>query len=131
TEVQNNLNFTYVNGHISDEQLVHSLLSNYNIIGVIHFAAESHVDRSIENGTTFVTTNVLGTHTLLQAAKDTWEKDGRLKENRFHHISTDEVYGTLVETGMFSEETPYNPRNPYSATKAVSIITSKNNIEKN
>jgi len=125
TEVENHSNFTFVKGDITDEQLVHSLFSNHNITGIIHFAAESHVDRSIEDGTTFVTTNVLGTHTLLQAAKDTWEKDGRLKENRFHHISTDEVYGTLGEIGMFSEETPYNPRNPYSATKAGSNMLVK------
>jgi len=117
-EVENHPNYTFVKGDITDEQLVRSLFADYNIIGVIHFAAESHVDRSIEDGTTFVTTNVLGTHTLLQVAKETWEKEGCLKENRFHHISTDEVYGSLGERGMFSEKTPYDPRNPYSATKA-------------
>lgn len=117
-EVENSPNHTFIKGDIADSQLVKSLFNDYNITGVIHFAAESHVDRSIEDGTSFVTTNVLGTHTLLQAAKEAWEKSGKLNEYRFHHISTDEVYGSLGEDGQFSEETPYDPRNPYSATKA-------------
>src|SRR5699024_5716432 len=82
------------------------------------FAAESHVDRSIQSAKSFVTTNVLGTFTLLNAAKDAWQNQGTLFENRFHQISTDEVYGALGEKGQFTEETPYDPRNPYSASKA-------------
>lgn len=117
-EVENSPNYSFVEGDIADSQLVKALFKKYNITGVIHFAAESHVDRSIEDGTSFVTTNVLGTHTLLQAAKEAWEKDDLLNKNRFHHISTDEIYGSLGEDGMFSEVTPYDPRNPYSATKA-------------
>src|SRR5699024_12440559 len=76
-------------GDIADEQLVHDIFSDYPITGVIHFAAESHVDRSIQDAKSFVTTNVLGTFTLLEAAKNAWEKQGRLAENRFHQISTD------------------------------------------
>jgi len=117
-EVENRPNYSFVEGDIADSILVKSLFNEHNITGVVHFAAESHVDRSIEDGTSFVTTNVLGTYTLLEAAKEAWEKAGLLSENRFHHISTDEVYGSLGNDGMFSEETPYDPRNPYSATKA-------------
>lgn len=117
-EVENRPNYSFIEGDIADHKLIKSLFNKYNITGVVHFAAESHVDRSIEDGTSFVTTNVLGTYTLLEAAKEAWEKTGLLSENRFHHISTDEVYGSLGNDGMFSEETPYDPRNPYSATKA-------------
>src|SRR5699024_10828143 len=102
---------------IADEQLVNSIFADYNVSGVIHFAAESHVDRSIQNAFTFVESNVLGTAVLLQAAKNAWEKEGNLATKRFHHISTDEVYGSLGETEKFSEATPYDPRNPYSASK--------------
>ncbi|MBU5468639.1 dTDP-glucose 4,6-dehydratase [Virgibacillus sp. MSJ-26] len=117
-EVENRPNYSFVEGDIADSILVKSLFNEHNITGVVHFAAESHVDRSIEDGTSFVTTNVLGTYTLLEAAKEAWGKADLLSENRFHHISTDEVYGSLGNDGMFSEETPYDPRNPYSATKA-------------
>lgn len=124
-EIKDKPNYSFVEGDIADDHLVKSLFKEYDITGVIHFAAESHVDRSIEDGTSFVTTNVLGTYTLLQAAKEAWEKEGRLDTNRFHHISTDEVYGSLGEDGMFSEKTPYDPRNPYSATKASSNLLVK------
>lgn len=117
-EVKNHSNYTFIKGDIADASVVKSTFSNYNITDVIHFAAESHVDRSIDDGTSFVTTNVLGTFNLLQAAKETWGKNDQLEENRFHHISTDEIYGSLGNEGMFSEDTPYDPRNPYSATKA-------------
>ncbi|WP_404454660.1 dTDP-glucose 4,6-dehydratase [Virgibacillus necropolis] len=118
SEVENLINYQFINGDITDENLVKDIFSNFNISGVIHFAAESHVDRSIEDAKAFVESNVLGTFTLLQAAKYAWEKKGLLTERRFHQISTDEVYGSLGEKGKFSEETPYDPRNPYSASKA-------------
>ncbi|TQS70585.1 dTDP-glucose 4,6-dehydratase [Ornithinibacillus gellani] len=117
-EVMHLPNFLFVQGDVADTHVVHQLFQDYQITGIIHFAAESHVDRSIQDATSFVTTNVLGTHVLLHAAKTDWERKGTLKDNRFHHISTDEVYGSLDEDGMFSEETPYDPRNPYSASKA-------------
>src|SRR5699024_6760777 len=94
-EVEDNANFTFIEGDITDSQLMTSIFSKYSIQGVINFAAESHVDRSIEDGTSFVTTNVLGTFTLLQAAKEAWERKGLLDKHRFHQISTDEVYGSL------------------------------------
>ncbi|NAP00319.1 NAD-dependent epimerase/dehydratase family protein, partial [Halomonas sp. MG34] len=114
--------YTLIEGDIADEHLVQRLFDQYDIQGVIHFAAESHVDRSIEDSKQFVETNVLGTLVLLQAAKQDWEKKGVLQERRFHQISTDEVYGSLGETGKFSEDTPYDPRNPYSASKAGSNL---------
>lgn len=118
SEVENLTNYQFIHGDITDEKLVNEIFSDYNIAGVIHFAAESHVDKSIEDAKAFVTTNVLGTFTLLQAAKAVWEKQGLLDKRRFHQISTDEVYGSLGAEGKFHEETPYNPRNPYSASKA-------------
>ncbi|ASN04617.1 dTDP-glucose 4,6-dehydratase [Virgibacillus necropolis] len=118
SEVENLDNYQFIHGDILDENLMKDIFSDFNISGVIHFAAESHVDRSIEDAKAFVESNVLGTFTLLQAAKSVWEKDGLLAERRFHQISTDEVYGSLGKKGKFSEETPYNPRNPYSASKA-------------
>ncbi|ASK62592.1 dTDP-glucose 4,6-dehydratase [Virgibacillus phasianinus] len=118
SEVQNLNNYQFIHGDIADEKLVNDLFSTYDIAGVIHFAAESHVDNSIEDAKAFITTNVQGTYTLLQAAKQAWEKNNQLAKRRFHQISTDEVYGSLGETGKFHEETPYNPRNPYSASKA-------------
>lgn len=118
SEVENLTNYQFIHGDITDEKLVQAIFSDYNISGVIHFAAESHVDKSIEDAKAFVTTNVLGTFTLLEAAKHAWEKNNLLAKRRFHQISTDEIYGSLGETGKFHEETPYNPRNPYSASKA-------------
>lgn len=117
-EVENFENYHFVQGDIADESLIKSIFSIYDISGVIHFAAESHVDRSIENAKSFIESNVLGTTTLLQAARDSWEMKGELATRRFHHISTDEVYGSLGTEGKFHEETPYDPRNPYSASKA-------------
>jgi len=117
-EVEHHPNYHFIQGDIADEDAVTSIFSTYNIEGVINFAAESHVDRSIEDAKQFVTSNVLGTLVLLQAAKLDWEKRGELGNRRFHHISTDEVYGDLGETGKFHEATPYDPQNPYSASKA-------------
>ncbi|WP_077328229.1 dTDP-glucose 4,6-dehydratase [Virgibacillus siamensis] len=111
-------NYRFIRGDITDEQLVNSIFTEFDITGVIHFAAESHVDRSIKNASSFVETNVLGTNVLLQAARNSWRDKGELTERRFHHISTDEIYGSLGNDGKFNEDTPYNPRNPYSASKA-------------
>lgn len=118
-------NYTFVRGDICDEALVDRLFAEYDIRGVIHFAAESHVDNSITGPKAFVNTNVFGTFNLLDAARRYWmEKPHQYRagyENcRFHHISTDEVYGTLGETGFFTETTPYAPNSPYSASKASS-----------
>ncbi|EQC45918.1 dTDP-glucose 4,6-dehydratase [Bacteriovorax sp. BSW11_IV] len=116
---------TFVKGDICDRPLVESLFEKYDIQGVIHFAAESHVDNSILDPDEFVRTNVMGTFTLIDVARKFW-MDGpfnykdKYKNCRFHHISTDEVYGTLGDTGYFTEETPYAPNSPYSASKASS-----------
>jgi len=109
TSVQDDNRYTFVNGDICDKKLVNSLVTDADAI--VHFAAESHVDRSIIHADKFVMTNVLGTQTLLDAALRNGNK-------RFHHISTDEVFGELGPKGKFSEKTPYNPRSPYSASKA-------------
>lgn len=109
-----------VRGDICDHDLVARLLQEYEIDCVVHFAAESHVDRSIDGPDEFIRTNVVGTHTLLKAARAAWLKDGRVRSDvRFHHVSTDEVYGSL-KTGepAFTETTPYSPNSPYSASKA-------------
>lgn len=116
--IDSNANYHFVEGDIADEQVVHQVFQNFDIHGVIHFAAESHVDRSITDARSFVDTNVVGTLNLLQAARNDWGGKGELEGRRFHHISTDEVYGSLGEEGIFTEETPYDPRNPYSASKA-------------
>ncbi|WP_179333989.1 dTDP-glucose 4,6-dehydratase [Winogradskyella costae] len=118
-------NYEFVKGDICDAELVNKLFETYNFFGVIHFAAESHVDNSIKDPAAFINTNVYGTFNLLNIAKSYWMdapfsyKDG-CKANRFLHISTDEVYGTLGDTGLFTEETPYAPNSPYSASKASS-----------
>jgi dTDP-glucose 4,6-dehydratase len=122
-EVEGNERYTFVQGDICDREMLENLFNRYGFIGVIHFAAESHVDNSIKNPGVFVQTNVNGTFTLIDVAYKYWmEKPFIFKagyeESRFHHISTDEVYGTLGETGLFTEETPYAPNSPYSASKA-------------
>ncbi|MFG6147775.1 dTDP-glucose 4,6-dehydratase [Halobacillus sp. B23F22_1] len=117
-EVENHENYHFIHGDITDEKLVQSIFEDFPIQGIIHFAAESHVDRSIEDASSFIDTNVKGTMILLQAAKREWERRGELKTARFHQISTDEVYGSLDDEGKFNEHTPYDPRNPYSASKA-------------
>lgn len=124
-ECVNMPNYTFIEGDICDEELVEKLFTEYDIRGVIHFAAESHVDNSIKGPKAFVQTNVFGTFNLLDAARRHWmEKPNQYKsgyeECRFHHISTDEVYGTLGDTGFFKETTPYAPNSPYSASKASS-----------
>lgn len=116
-DIESKPNYTFVKGDIVDGNFIYDLFAEHNFDGVIHLAAESHVDRSIENPLEFVQTNVIGTVNLLNAAKENWKsKEGKL----FYHISTDEVYGTLGETGLFEETTSYDPNSPYSASKASS-----------
>ena len=116
-----NEQYKFVKGDICDRSLVHKLLRDYKIDTVVHFAAESHVDNSISGPETFIQTNIVGTYTLLEAARKYWleeEKCGK-DDVRFHHISTDEVYGTLEkDESPFIEESPYAPNSPYSASKA-------------
>lgn len=124
-EIEDHPRYTFVQGDICDRDLVTSLFKQYNFQGVFHFAAESHVDNSIKNPDAFIRTNVFGTFTLIDVAKNHWmdephQTKEEYKEARFLHISTDEVYGTLGETGLFTEETPYAPNSPYSASKASS-----------
>ncbi|MFI3262905.1 MAG: dTDP-glucose 4,6-dehydratase [Rikenellaceae bacterium] len=118
-DVENAPNYTFVKADICDFEVMVALFAQYNVDGVIHLAAESHVDRSIKDPFTFAQTNVMGTLSLLQAAKNQW--NGDFEGKRFYHISTDEVYGTLEFDGtFFTEETSYDPHSPYSASKASS-----------
>ena len=110
---------TFVKGDICDYDFVLDLFKKYDINGVIHFAAESHVDNSIKNPFIFTHTNVIGTHTLLESAKNVW---GEGSKNKFVHISTDEVYGSLKDDGYFTEKSPIKPSSPYSASKASSDL---------
>lgn len=124
-EIEKRPNYVFVQGDICDRKLVHELFEKYDISGVMHFAAESHVDNSIKNPGVFIETNVKGTFTLIDVAYKYWmDKPFQCKaafnNARFLHVSTDEVYGTLGETGLFTEETPYAPNSPYSASKAAS-----------
>lgn len=114
---ENKDNYVFVKGDICDSNLLDELFKLYQFDGVIHLAAESHVDRSISNPMSFIETNIVGTVTLLNTARRHWEGE---TGKRFYHVSTDEVYGTLGETGFFTEETAYDPRSPYSASKASS-----------
>jgi len=124
-DVSKNKNYSFIEGDICNRSLIEELFSKYHFQGVIHFAAESHVDNSIKSPGAFIDTNITGTFNLLDVAKNYWMvgpnqiKTG-FENARFHHISTDEVYGTLGETGLFSEQTPYAPNSPYSASKAAS-----------
>ena len=111
--------YRFVHGDICDSKLLDQLFVEEKIDTVVHFAAESHVDRSIEGPAAFIQTNILGTFSLLEAARKAWLGRGE-KVFRFLHVSTDEVYGSLGETGLFTETTPYDPRSPYSASKASS-----------
>lgn len=118
SDVEKSSNYKFIKGDIADELFINDLFSTHKFEGVIHLAAESHVDRSITDPLAFARTNVIGTITLLNAFKTCWKDDfdGKL----FYHISTDEVYGTLGEKGLFLETTPYDPNSPYSASKASS-----------
>ena len=117
-DVEHQQNYTFIKGDICDEVLVAQVFEKYAITDVIHLAAESHVDRSITDPFSFVKTNVFGTLNLLENAKNSWK--GNFSDKLFYHISTDEVYGTLNETGFFTEKTAYDPHSPYSASKASS-----------
>ena len=116
-DIENHANYKFENIDINNVKEIDSVFKKYLFDGVIHLAAESHVDRSISNPDEFIITNVLGTLNLLNACKDNWDSSDN---NCFYHISTDEVYGSLGETGFFTESTPYDPRSPYSASKASS-----------
>lgn len=124
-EVENSKRYKFIKGDICNRDLIEMIFSEYDVHGVIHFAAESHVDNSISGPEVFIQTNINGTFTLLDAARKHWMNAPFQFKNgyetcRFHHISTDEVYGTLGETGLFHETTPYAPNSPYSAAKASS-----------
>ena len=117
-DIEKESNYTFIKGDIVDADFINELFSNHQFDGVIHLAAESHVDRSITDPLSFVKTNVIGTMNLLNAAKNSWK--GNYEGKRFYHVSTDEVYGSLGETGLFTETTAYDPNSPYSASKASS-----------
>ena len=121
-DIEKNLRYTFIHGDICDQLVVEKIFAGYQLDAVVHFAAESHVDRSIDGPAPFIQTNINGTFVLLEAARKYWlSLEGDDKERfRFLHISTDEVYGSLGETGYFTEETPYAPNSPYSASKASS-----------
>ena len=123
SEVENHPRYTFVQGDICDRSFVEDLFKKFLFHDVIHFAAESHVDNSISGPEAFIKTNVLGTFNLLDTARKLWmsapnQYNVGFENSRFHHVSTDEVYGTLGETGLFEETTPYAPNSPYSASKA-------------
>ncbi|PIE49199.1 MAG: dTDP-glucose 4,6-dehydratase [Flavobacteriales bacterium] len=117
-DIADSENYTFIKGDIKDADFINSLFEKYKFDGVIHLAAESHVDRSIVAPNAFIETNVTGTANLLNAFKETWQDD--YKDSLFYHVSTDEVYGSLGKTGLFTETTPYDPKSPYSASKAAS-----------
>nr|WP_299074122.1 dTDP-glucose 4,6-dehydratase [uncultured Allomuricauda sp.] len=124
-EVETHERYTFIKGDICDRKLIEKIFEQYTIQGVIHFAAESHVDNSIINPDAFMQTNILGTFNLIDVAKKYWMVGPGVykeafKDSRFHHVSTDEVYGTLGKEGLFMETTPYAPNSPYSASKASS-----------
>nr|NIS41794.1 NAD-dependent epimerase/dehydratase family protein [Desulfuromonadales bacterium] len=136
-EFEKSANYRFVQGDICDREAVERIFAEEQIDTVVHFAAESHVDRSIEGPAAFIETNILGTFNLLEAARSAWSKNGDessvisdekkntdhsspVTRHRFLHVSTDEVYGSLGETGLFKETTAYDPRSPYSASKASS-----------
>ncbi len=124
-EVRHSEMFKHITGDICNRKLVESILKDYQITDIIHFAAESHVDNSISGPSEFIRTNITGTFTLLDSARKLWMNSTfsykeAFQNSRFHHISTDEVYGTLGASGFFTEDTPYAPNSPYSASKAAS-----------
>src|SRR6266571_3045772 len=117
-DIGSSANYKFAKGDINDETCIQELFDQYHFDAVIHLAAESHVDRSITDPLAFVRTNVLGTANLLNVAGNAWK--GNFAGKLFYHVSTDEVYGSLGAEGFFTEETPYDPRSPYSASKASS-----------
>jgi len=117
-DIEDKSNYTFLKGDIVDATFMDEIFKKYNFEGIIHLAAESHVDRSITDPLAFVHTNIIGTVNLLNAARDMWK--GNYTDKRFYHVSTDEVYGSLGEEGLFKETTAYDPNSPYSASKASS-----------
>jgi len=117
-EVESKSNYSFIKGDITDDAFIKELFNKYQFDGVVHLAAESHVDRSITNPNEFINTNVIGTANLLNASRELWKDN--MEGKRFYHISTDEVYGSLGAEGLFTEETAYDPKSPYSASKASS-----------
>ena len=118
TDIQDKSNYTFLKADITDENAMVELFKKYQFDGVVHLAAESHVDRSISDPLSFIKTNILGTVNLLNAARTIWKDN--MEGKRFYHISTDEVYGSLGDSGLFTETTAYDPRSPYSSSKASS-----------
>jgi len=118
--VSNSPGYIFENTDICDGQSLRDIFATHKPDAVMHLAAESHVDRSIDGPGQFIETNITGTFRMLEAARGYWMDQGKPENFRFHHISTDEVYGSLGETGLFTEDTPYDPRSPYSASKAAS-----------
>lgn len=118
TDIEGRENYHFIKGDINDAQFIDNLFTQYQFDGVLHLAAESHVDRSIKDPLAFIYTNIIGTVNLLNAAKNIWSN--QYEGKRFYHISTDEVYGSLGEEGFFLETTSYDPQSPYSASKASS-----------
>jgi len=118
--VQDDPRYHFEGVDILDRAALDKVLTKHEPDAIMHLAAESHVDRSIDGPSAFIETNITGTYTLLEAARAYWQAKGRPNTFRFHHISTDEVYGSLGATGLFTEDTPYDPRSPYSASKAAS-----------
>ena len=118
--ISDNENYVFFRADICDRAAMDRILKDTQPDAIMHLAAESHVDRSIDGPGAFIETNITGTYTLLEAARGYWSAQGKPETFRFHHISTDEVYGSLGDTGMFTENTPYDPRSPYSASKAAS-----------
>ncbi len=117
-DIENAPNYTFLKANICDATAINNIFNEYQPDGIVHLAAESHVDRSIKDPNAFIQTNVMGTANLLNAARELWNDNYEGK--RFYHVSTDEVYGSLGETGFFLETTPYDPQSPYSASKAAS-----------
>ena len=129
-KLKENPNYVFIEGDIRDEQLIKQIFEQYQIDGVMHLAAESHVDNSISGPKVFMETNIMGTYNLLDAARSLWQnKPGHLKDSfkhaKFLHVSTDEVYGSLGKEGYFLEETPYAPNSPYSSSKAASDMIAR------
>jgi dTDP-glucose 4,6-dehydratase len=118
TDLENASNYTFIKGDITDESFIENIFQEYKFDSVVHLAAESHVDRSITDPLAFAKTNILGTMVLLNSFKNLWQNNWN--DKLFYHVSTDEVYGTLGETGLFTETTSYDPNSPYSASKASS-----------
>ncbi|MCY1126689.1 dTDP-glucose 4,6-dehydratase [Frigidibacter sp. RF13] len=119
-EVSGSPNYAFEQADICDRPRIDAILAKHQPDAIMHLAAESHVDRSIDGPDTFIQTNINGTYVMLEAARAYWVAKGRPADFRFHHISTDEVFGSLGPTGKFTEDTPYDPRSPYSASKAAS-----------